>query len=274
MILHYFLIKLVLLANSQNNQYFYARNNSIQMLNKEERERYLRQLILTELGEEGQNKLTNAKVLIVGAGGLGGPVAMYLTAAGIGHIVLCDKDVVDLSNLNRQILHSTTDLNRAKSESAHETLTSLNPLVTVETYKIAIAKNNIMDFTNGVDIIVDCLDNIDTRMVLNQHAIENKIPIMHAGIEGWNGQLTLIAPPETLCLQCLFDSYEESDKPKPVLGAMAGVIGTMQALETIKYLAGIGENLKNTLAYYDALKMEWFKISIEKNKDCSACCKV
>lgn len=243
------------------------------MINQEDHIRYLRQIILPEFGEKGQEKLKNSKVLIVGAGGLGGPVALYLTAAGVGHIIICDKDVVDLSNLNRQILHNTNNLNSKKSDSALKTLNDLNPNIKVETFNVSITENNIAKYATGVNIVIDCLDNIKTRLVLNNYSIQTNIPIMHAGVEGWNGQLSLIHPPETFCLQCIFEGAEDSEKPKPILGAMAGIIGSLQALETIKYLTGIGENLKNKLAYYDALKMEWFKITMTKNDNCKWCSK-
>ncbi len=241
------------------------------VLNSDEKQRYFRQLILAQFGEEAQLRLKKAKVFIVGAGGLGGPVSFYLAAAGVGHIIICDRDVVELSNLNRQILHGTSDINCSKADSAKNTLTELNPGITIETHKVTIDDKNISDYATGVDIIIDCLDNVPTRLMINKFAVNANIPIMHAGIDSWTAQLTLIKPGLTPCLQCLFNTYEEAEGPKPVIGAMAGVTGTVQALETLKYLSGVGETLENKLAYFDSLNMEWAKIPIFKNEDCMVC---
>lgn len=235
---------------------------------KEEQTRYQRQLILPNFGDEAQKKLKNATVLIVGAGGLGGPVCYYLAAAGVGKLIIADRDVVDLSNLNRQILHDTNDIGVAKTESAFETLSKLNP--EIEIHNCSIDDSKIDEVAKGTDILVDCLDNIETRQVLNRYSIKKKVPIMHAGIDGWNGQLSLLAPPETPCVNCLFDGAKDTDELKPVLGAVAGVIGTMQALEVIKFLLG-KSSLKNTLLYFDALSMEWTKIPIQRNAACEIC---
>ncbi len=240
------------------------------MLSEKEQTRYLRQLILPEFGEEGQLKIKNSKVLIIGAGGLGGPVSYYLAAAGVGHLIICDRDKVELSNLNRQILHGTNDIDVSKADSAHETLSNLNPSITVETHEVAVDDSNIAKYAEGVDVIVDCLDNVPSRFVINRYSIETGTAVVHAGIDCWTGQLTLLNPPHTPCVNCLFDGAEEDGKPKPVLGAVAGVIGTMQALETINYLTG-RETFKNKLMFFDAHTMEWVKMDLHKNPDCSIC---
>lgn len=240
------------------------------MLSENEQSRYQRQLILSQFGEEAQEKLKQSTVFVAGAGGLGGPVCYYLAAAGVGNLIICDRDKVDLSNLNRQILHGTNDIDIPKTDSALQTLSNLNPEISIETYHISIDDNSINDIANNADIIVDCLDNIATRRVLNTFSIKNKIPIMHAGIDGWNAQLTLLNPPLTPCMNCLFDSSVDTNEPKPVLGAVAGAVGTMQSLETIKYLTG-ETSVENTLLFFDALTLEFNKLPIGKNKNCNAC---
>jgi len=240
------------------------------MISKNEQIRYLRQLILPGFGDEAQKKLKNSKVLIVGAGGLGGPVCLYLAAAGVGHMTVCDRDVVELSNLNRQILHSNNDIGTAKSASALKTLSALNPDITIETHHVSIDDSNITKLAEGTNLMVDCLDNIQTRQVLNRYCIRTNTPLLHAGIDNWNAQLTLIVPGETACISCLFGDATDTTEPKPVLGAVAGVVGTMQALEAIKFLIG-NSALKNILLYFDAKSLEWTKINIERNPHCKVC---
>ncbi|WP_430934199.1 HesA/MoeB/ThiF family protein [Saccharicrinis sp. 156] len=240
------------------------------MLSEKEHIRYQRQLILPQFGTEAQEKLKNAKVFVAGAGGLGAPVCYYLAAAGVGHLVVCDRDKVELSNLNRQILHSTKKIGTPKSDSAFDTLNTLNPEINIVPFNETIDNNSIAKMANSAHIMVDCLDNILTRRVLNRYSIKKNIPIMHAGIDGWNTQLTLINPPHTPCINCLFDDAKDSTEPKPVLGAVAGIAGTLQALETIKYIVGTND-ISNTLIYLDSITLEFSKISIEKNKNCSVC---
>ncbi|WP_075589933.1 HesA/MoeB/ThiF family protein [Labilibacter marinus] len=240
------------------------------MLSKQEESRYQRQLILPDFGESAQLKLKNSTVFVAGAGGLGGPVCFYLAAAGIGKLIICDRDTVDLSNLNRQILHGTAEIDVPKADSANKTLSNLNTEIVIETHNTSINDDNIEQLASMADIIVDCLDNIATRNVLNRFSIKNKIPVMHAGIDGWNAQLTLLNPPLTACMSCLFDEAIDTDEPKPVLGAVAGAVGTLQALETIKYLTA-KSSVENTLLFFDALGLEYHKLPIEKNENCSAC---
>lgn len=240
------------------------------MLSKEELKRYQRQLILSRFGEEGQEKLKQAKVLVVGAGGLGGPVSYYLAAAGVGHLVVCDSDVVDLSNLNRQILHTSSDIGKPKSDSAWRSLSALNPEINIECHPIRVDASNVEELAQGVSIIVDCLDNIHSRFVLNEFSVRTGTPIMHAGIDAWSAQLTLIAPPETPCIRCLFGAARDTDEPKPVLGAMAGVVGAIQALETLKFLVG-APSLKNQLLHINGFETEFLKFDIQKNDQCEVC---
>jgi len=240
------------------------------MITQEERIRYQRQLILPKFGEEAQEKLKRAKVFVAGAGGLGGPVCFYLAAAGVGHLVICDRDKVELSNLNRQILHGTNDIGIPKADSALETLSDLNPDIKIETHNLTIDDSTIATLAKDVDIMIDCLDNIQTRHVLNRYAIKTNTPLMHAGIDCWNAQLALILPGETPCMNCLFGDATDTSEPKPVLGVVPGVVGTMQALQTIKFLTG-DDSFKNTLVYFDAYSLDWTKIEIERNTECSVC---
>lgn len=240
------------------------------MLSDKEQQRYQRQLLLPDFGASSQLLLKQSKVLVVGAGGLGGPVAYYLAAAGVGHLVICDNDVVEESNLNRQILHSTSRIGLAKSDSADASLKDLNPEIVIESHNVFVDEKNIAVLAKGADIIVDCLDNITTRMHINAFAVKTGTPIMHGGIEEWTGQITLVQPGQTLCLNCLFEGAEDTSTPKPVLGAVAGVIGTTQALETLKFLMN-KSNLAGNLLYFDGMNLEWTKIPVQRNNDCPVC---
>lgn len=240
-------------------------------LSTEEKQRYKRQLLLPDFGEKAQEKLKKSSVFIAGAGGLGGPVALYMAAAGVGCITMADSDIVELSNLNRQVLHNTPRIGSSKAQSAESTLKDLNPDISIEVYDTYIDDNSIDKIAKGSNIIIDCLDNIPTRQVLNRYSIMKNIPIMHAGIDGWNAQITFIHAPETPCINCLFENFEEDNSPKPVLGALAGITACTQALEAIKYLAGKTPSLKNKLMFFDGLSMEWTTLDMQKNTHCSIC---
>ena len=240
-------------------------------LTEQENRRYFRQLILPDFGEEAQLKLKNSTVLVSGAGGLGSPASLYLTAAGVGRIIIFDNDKVELSNLNRQIMYLTADQGTGKAVAAGKLLNRLNPDITIDQRSVLIGKDNIESIAEGVDIMVDCLDNLETRMVLNDFSIRNSVPLVHAGIEGWSGQITLLNPPVTPCMACLFGNQEEQSKPAPVIGAVVGVLGTLQGLEVIKYLTGIGNNLENRLLYFEGLNSEFSEVEIGKDEDCNVC---
>lgn len=243
------------------------------MLNSAEEKRYLRQLILEDFGIEAQEKLKNSTVVIIGLGGLGSPVALYLAAAGVGKIIVCDNDTVELSNLNRQILHCMDDIDVAKSDSCFDKLSNLNPTLSIEAHQIKIDELTINRFAKNANLIIDCLDNIKTRLDINRYSVKNHVPIVHAGISGWNGQLTFLNPPETPCLNCLFQNYIEPEGPKPVIGAVAGILGSSQALCAINYLAGKNTSLKNQLLFFDGRNMEFTKVEIEKDPECKVCSK-
>jgi adenylyltransferase/sulfurtransferase len=241
-------------------------------LTDEERERYHRQIIFSGWGEEGQKKIKQATVFIAGAGGLGSPVAIYLAAAGVGRLRICDFGEPELSNLNRQVLHTDKDIGKNKALSAKEILAEINPHVIVENLSDKIERENIAQLTGDSQIIVDCMDNFPTRHILNEHAVKMGIPFVHAGVSGMSGQLTFIHTPETPCLYCTFPGSPPSEL-FPIVGATAGVIGTLEALEVLKYLTGKGSLLKNRMLFWDGELMNFHEIALQKDTNCDICCK-
>jgi len=239
-------------------------------LTEREIERYNRQMLIRDWGEEGQKKLRAATVFIAGAGGLGSPVSIYLAAAGIGRIRICDNGEPELSNLNRQILHAEKDIGKNKTFSAKETLCEINPHVEVVALPEKITAESIDRLAGGSDIIIDCLDNFPARHILNRYAVDKQLPFIHAGIYGLSGQLTFIHAPATPCLYCLF-SGSPPPAVSPVAGVTPGVIGVLEATEAIKYLTGIGENLKGRLLIWDGEAMEFQTVAVQKDPDCPVC---
>ena len=242
----------------------------------EQLERYSRHIILKEIGVKGQKKLLDGKVLIIGAGGLGAPAALYLAAAGVGTIGIADADVVDLSNLQRQVIHSTPDIGKPKVESAKESMQAINPDVTVHTYQDYISSYNIADIIKDYDFILDGTDNFPAKFLINDACVMGEKPFSHAGIIRFQGQLMTYVPGEGPCYRCVFKNPPPKDavptcKEAGVIGAMAGVIGCLQAMEAVKYLTGAGELLTGSLLTYDALKMEFRKIRIQKDPHCGVC---
>ncbi len=240
------------------------------MLNEEELKRYDRQMRIEGFGPEGQEKLKNARVLIAGAGGLGCPVALYLTAAGVGHIRLVDKDVVDFSNLNRQVLHWTADVGMPKVESATAKMRRLNPNIEVEALAVNIGDDNIDALVSDRDVIVDAMDNYPTRYLLNQAAIKYRIPYVHGSIYGLEGMTTTIIPGQSACLRCLF-TQGPAPAVFPVLGATPGIIGLIQTMEVVKYLTGVGELLADRLVIFDGFSMSFREVHIKRRPDCVDC---
>jgi len=246
---------------------------------EEQIERYSRHIILSEVGVEGQEKLLNSKVLIIGTGGLGAPAAMYLAAAGIGTIGLVDGDVVDLSNLQRQIIHQTKDVGKLKVESGRETINDLNPDVKVITYNEFATSENILKIIEDqdYDFIIDGTDNFSAKFLINDACVLAKKPFSHAGIIRFQGQLTTYIPDNnTPCYRCIFQSPPPSGvvptcREAGVLGVMGGVIGTLQATEAIKYILGLGKTLAGYLLTYDAITMQFRKIKIGHSKKCGVC---
>ena len=243
----------------------------------EQLERYSRHIILKEIGVKGQKKLLNGKVLIIGAGGLGAPAAMYLAAAGVGTIGIADADVVDLSNLQRQVIHTTNDLGKAKVESAKETMEAINPDVKVVTYHDFISASNIMSIIRDYDFILDGTDNFPAKFLINDACVMAKKPFCHAGIIRFRGQLMTVLPGESPCYRCVFKNPPPKDavptcKQAGVIGAMAGVIGCLQALEAVKYLTGAGELLTGRLMTFDGLKMDWHTVKLPpRGEGCAVC---
>lgn len=243
----------------------------------EQLERYSRHIILKEIGVKGQKKLLNAKVLIIGAGGLGAPAALYLAAAGVGTIGIADADVVDLSNLQRQVIHTTEDIGKKKVDSAAETMRRINPDITVNTYYEYVSSANILKLIEDYDFILDGTDNFPAKFLINDACVMAKKPFSHAGIIRFKGQLTTVIPGVSPCYRCIFRNPPPKDavptcKQAGVIGAMGGVIGSLQAMEAIKYITGAGELLTGYLLTYDALTMEFRKIKLPpRGKGCAVC---
>jgi molybdopterin/thiamine biosynthesis adenylyltransferase len=241
---------------------------AVAAVNEAELERYARQIKL--FGEEGQKKLKKASITIAGAGGLGSVSAAYLTVAGVGKLRIVDDDVVESSNLNRQILHWEKDIGKNKVESFEAKLSQMNSEVDVVVTRQRIDEANGAEIVSGSDAIVDAMDNFQTRYILNKVALQKKIPLFHGGVYGFEGQTTTIIPGKTACLRCIFP---EAHPPEtfPILGATCGVIGCMQATEVVKYLVGIGELLTNRLVVWDGLETRTEEFVVERNPTCEDC---
>ena len=238
------------------------------MFSQRELDRYKRQMML--FGEEGQERLKNAHIFIAGAGGLGSPISIYLAVAGVGTITIVDMDVVDQTNLNRQILHFDRDVGKKKTASAEEKLQALNPDITVNAIDVKIEESNAAKLIGKADGIVDAMDNYPTRYLLNDVAIAKKIPLFHGGIRGFYGQATTILPGTTPCLKCIFPKAPPKEV-FPVVGVTPGIIGTIQANEVIKYLLGSGDLLAGRLFIWDGMEAHAEEICVERNPACEAC---
>lgn len=240
-------------------------------------ERYSRHIILKEVGVEGQLKLLDSKVLIVGTGGLGAPAAMFLAAAGVGTIGLADGDKVELSNLQRQIIHNTETIGLPKVESGKRTINAMNPDIKVETYELMLEADNIRDIVKNYDFIIDGTDNFPAKFLINDACVLEKKAFSHAGIIRFTGQtMTYIPEDNNACYRCVFknpppEGMVPTCSQAGVLGVMGGVIGTIQATEAIKYLLGLGTTLSGFLLTYDSLKMEFRKIKLGHNSNCVVC---
>ena len=240
------------------------------MLTTDELERYERQIIIEGFGEEGQERLKRAKVFVAGAGGLGSPVLMYLMAAGVGTVRIVDHDRVELSNLNRQVLHWDEDIGRRKIDSALEKLKRLNQGVKIEATEEMITEANVSQLIAGFDLIVDAMDNLPTRYILNKAALERNIPFFHGAIYGFEGRAMTIIPGQTACLRCLYRGVVPRKK-FPVIGVAPAVIGCIQATEVIKYIVGIGELLTDRLLIYDGLNLKFTEFKVKKDPNCEHC---
>jgi adenylyltransferase/sulfurtransferase len=239
-------------------------------------QRYSRHIILPEVGGKGQKKILRAKVLIIGAGGLGCPVGYYLAAAGVGTLGIIDNDTVELSNLQRQIAHNTQRVGVFKVDSAKATFEALNPDVKVIGIRERMTKDNIMDFMRDYDVVVDGSDNFPTRYLVNDACVLLKKPLVSGAILRFEGQVTTIMPGEGHCYRCLFEEMPPaglvpSCQEAGVIGAIPGVVGSLQAIEVFKLILGKGDVLKNTLLIYDALKTTFRRVKVPKNPDCPVC---
>ncbi|HEV2075310.1 MAG TPA: molybdopterin-synthase adenylyltransferase MoeB, partial [Thermoleophilaceae bacterium] len=245
-------------------------------LTPEQRQRYSRHLLIPEIGLEGQIKLLDAKVLLLGAGGLGSPVALYLAAAGVGTLGIVDDDEVDLTNLQRQIAHTSDRVGTAKVDSAEQSIADINPEVEVVKYKTRLDASNIMEILAGYDVVVDGADNFPTRYLLNDASVRLRIPVVSASILGFDGQLSVFAPYEGPCYRCLYPTPPPAELAPScgangVLGVLPGTMGMLQATEVIKLIVGAGEPLVGRLLLYEALSETFTELKVKRDPDCPIC---
>jgi sulfur-carrier protein adenylyltransferase/sulfurtransferase len=245
-------------------------------LTAEQRERYSRHLLIPEIGVEGQQKLLDAKVLLLGAGGLGSPTALYLAAAGVGTLGIVDDDEVDLSNLQRQVIHTNERIGVPKVDSAEESIHAINPDVEVVKYKTRLDSSNILEIIDGWDVIVDGLDNFPSRYLLNDASVRLRIPVVSASILGFDGQLSVFKPYEGPCYRCLFREPPPAELAPScgangVLGVLPGTMGLLQATEVVKLILGIGEPAIGRLLLYDALGATLTEVKVHRDPDCPIC---
>lgn len=245
-------------------------------LSSEQRNRYQRHLLLPEIGEAGQLKLLDSKVLLLGAGGLGSPAALYLAAAGVGTVGIIDMDEVDASNLQRQILHNTDRIGDRKVDSAKKTLTLMNPDVNVVTYDVRLGADNVLDIIDGYDVIVDGTDNFPTRYLVNDASLVKRIPVVHGSIFRFEGQVTVFNPYVGPCYRCMIPEPPPAElapscSEAGVLGVLCGIIGSLQAIEAVKILLDLGETLQGRLMAYDALEQSFRTFKVHRDPICPTC---
>ncbi len=245
-------------------------------LTEEQLDRYSRHIILQDVGPEGQAKLMEAKVLVVGAGGLGSPIALYLAAAGVGTIGIVDADVVEISNLQRQVIHFSKDIQRPKVDSAAEKMRAINPDIEVNSYKLYLNASNIKEIISDYDFVLDGTDNFATKFLVNDACVMAGIPFSHGGILRFDGQTMTVLPGRSACYRC---SFRQPPPPEAVpscsqagvLGAIAGMLGTIQAAEALKFITGAGILLTDTLLTFDAKTMHFRRVGLKKRSDCPLC---
>lgn len=240
------------------------------MLSQHEVLRYSRQMMIAELGEEGQGKLKRAQVIVAGVGGLGSVASIYLASVGVGKLRIVDHDKIALSDLNRQVLYSDSDIGKVKVGVAKQRLESLNPAVQVEAISEVVTQGNVSDLVSDCDLIIDGMDNLPSRYVLNAAAVEGKIPLCHGAVYGFGGQATTVIPGKTPCLRCLYNETVHEDDI-PVLGTSPAIIGCIQATESIKYILGSGELLLGRLLIYDGLSSRFREVVVSREPNCEVC---
>jgi molybdopterin-synthase adenylyltransferase len=245
-------------------------------LNQKQLERYNRHILLEEFGEEGQQKIAESRVLVIGSGGLGSPALYYLAASGIGKIGIMDGDHVELSNLQRQIIHSTNDFQRPKVESAKESIQALNPDVQVEAIRDIANADNILDYISDYDFVIDGTDNFSSKFLINDACVISGKPFVHSGVLRYQGQIMTVVPPESACYRCVFMEPPPRDSVPScsqvgIMSMVPGILGTMQAAECFKYLAGIDQLLTNRLLVVDLASVTFNEVKIKKNPKCPVC---
>ena len=239
-------------------------------LSEYDRVRYRRQIIIPGFGEKAQLRLKRATTLIAGLGGLGSPLALYLAAAGVGHLKLVDMDNVELSNLNRQVLHWDEDVGESKVNSALQKVRRINPTTRVEGLNLTIDDTNVFELAKNCDVILDAMDNFAVRYLLNAAAIAHRVPLIHGAVYGYEGRLASVVPGKTACLECIYP-HAPPRAVFPVLGTTPGVIALLQATEAIKSLTGVGVVLENEMLIYDGEMMNFDKVRISRNLQCTSC---
>jgi adenylyltransferase/sulfurtransferase len=252
------------------------KNKSGHVLSDSELLRYSRQMMLPEIDARGQQKLANARALIIGLGGLGSSASMYLAAGGVGHLVLVDYDKVDLSNLQRQIVHTTADIGRLKVDSARETLTALNPGVTITTIGHLLEEEELENETSLADVVIDASDNFTTRFAINSACVKTRTPLVSAAAIRFEAQISVFNPasPDSPCYRCLYGKDADVDQTCTANGVIApllGIMGSMQACEAMKVIMGIGKTLEGRLLLLDALTMEWHTAKLPRDPECPDC---
>lgn len=240
-------------------------------LTQRDLKRYNRQIMLEELGKEGQKQLKSTKVAVLGIGGLGSPIGVYLAAAGFGTIQLIDSDTVEFSNLNRQIIHWEENVDRLKVESAKDKLERLNHDITIKRKATRLDQENIDEILQKTDIVLDAMDNFHTRLLANEYCIKHEIPFVHGAVFGLEGRLTSILPDQSPCLRCMLPETPPEQETFPIVGATAGTIASLEVMEAIKILCDIGQPLSHRLLVFDGKELSFHTVNIKKNPECPVC---